>query len=123
MGSGCLESAAFSRAISAAKSVFCAAARLGVRLQLLDIGGGFPGHEAEGAEVSFREISARIAASLEHHFPARTDIRVIAEPGRYFASAAYTLAANIIGGWASGPDNCLQKYFNFRPERPHVLHQ
>ena len=117
MGSGCLESAAFSRAISAAKSVFSAAARLGVRLQLLDIGGGFPGHEAEGAEVSFREISARIAASLEQHFPARTDIKIIAEPGRYFASAAYTLAANIIGEWASRAQSFS------RPERQNVLHQ
>ena len=52
VGSGCLESAAFSRAISAAKSVFSAAARLGVRLQLLDIGGGFPGHEAECGDLA-----------------------------------------------------------------------
>ena len=28
----------------------------------------------------------------------RSELRLIAEPGRYFASAAYTLAVNIIGG-------------------------
>ena len=66
VGSGCLESAAFSRAITAARAVFLAAERLGVRLQLLDIGGGFPG-TAE-AEVSFREISCRIKDSLAENF-------------------------------------------------------
>ena len=66
VGSGCLESAAFSRAITAARAVFLAAERLGVRLQLLDIGGGFPG-TAE-AEVSFREISNRIKDSLAENF-------------------------------------------------------
>ena len=37
-----------------------------LRLQLLDIGGGFPG-TAE-AEVSFREISSRIKDSLAENF-------------------------------------------------------
>ena len=46
--------------------MFLAAERLGVRLQLLDIGGGFPG-TAE-AEVSFREISNRIKDSLAENF-------------------------------------------------------
>ena len=66
VGSGCLESAAFSRAITAARAVFLAAERLGVHLQLLDMGGGFPG-TAE-AEVSFREISCRIMDSLAENF-------------------------------------------------------
>ena len=47
-------------------AVFLAAERLGVHLQLLDMGGGFPG-TAE-AEVSFREISCRIKDSLAENF-------------------------------------------------------
>lgn len=39
-------------------------------------------------------MSQVINGALEEHFPERS-VRVIAEPGRYFAAAAYTLAACI----------------------------
>ena len=58
--------AAWSPPTTAARAVFLAAERLGVHLQLLDMGGGFPG-TAE-AEVSFREISCRIKDSLAENF-------------------------------------------------------
>jgi len=95
VGSGCLEAEAFSKAISAASTVFQEAERLGLNLEMLDIGGGFPGHEQ--GDISFAQISRYINSSLEEFFPNRQNLRVIAEPGRYFASAAYTLATNIIG--------------------------
>ena len=95
VGSGCLEVDAFSKAISVAKSVFQEAERLGLELELLDIGGGFPGHES--GDVSFKEISERINSSLEEYFPQSGGVRVIAEPGRYFVSAAWSLATNVIG--------------------------
>merc|ERR1711915_362068 len=95
VGSGCLEAKAFSKAISAASKVFQEAERLGINLEMLDIGGGFPGHEQ--GDISFAQISRYINSSLEEFFPDRKNLRVIAEPGRYFASAAYTLATNIIG--------------------------
>jgi len=78
-----------------AKSVFQEAERLGLELELLDIGGGFPGHES--GDVSFKEISERINSSLEEYFPQSGGVRVIAEPGRYFVSAAWSLATNVIG--------------------------
>ena len=93
-----MEADAFSKAISAARHVFDAAEALGLQLEILDIGGGFPGHEQ--GEVSFSEISANIQTSLAEHFPVNKydqSLRMIAEPGRYFASAAYTLVTNIIG--------------------------
>ena len=93
-----MEADAFSKAISAARRVFDAAEALGLTLEILDIGGGFPGHEQ--GEVSFREMSANIQTSLAEHFPVTKygrSLRMIAEPGRYFASAAYTLVTNIIG--------------------------
>ena len=95
MGSGCLEADAFSKAISVASSVFQEAARLGIKLEMLDIGGGFPGHEA--GDISFLDISRQVNASLEEHFPQSAGVRVIAEPGRYFVSAACSLATNVIG--------------------------
>ena len=90
-----MEADAFSKAISAVSKVFQEAERFGLNLELLDIGGGFPGHEQ--GDISFAEISDYINSSLAEHFQKHGDIRVIAEPGRYFASAAYTLVTNIIG--------------------------
>ena len=93
-----MEADAFSKAISAARRVFDAAEELGLQLEILDIGGGFPGQER--SEVSLGEISASIKSSLAEHFSETKygrSLRLIAEPGRYFASAAYTLVTNIIG--------------------------
>ena len=50
-----MEADAFSKAISASRRVFDAAESLGLELEILDIGGGFPGHE-EG-EVSIQHLS------------------------------------------------------------------
>ena len=55
VGSGCEEANAFGVAIQQARDVFDAGQQLGFNMQLLDIGGGFPGQE--GAPVSFGEVS------------------------------------------------------------------
>ena len=62
------------------RTVFREADKLGLNLELLDIGGGFPGHEA--GDVSFKEISEQINSSLEEYFPQSSGVRVISEPGR-----------------------------------------
>jgi len=97
VGSGCMEADAFSKAIFEARELFDAAKEVGFNLELLDIGGGFPGHEQ--GEISFEEMTGFINSSLEKYFSdhIKNGVKVIAEPGRYFASAAYTLVANIIG--------------------------
>ena len=81
VGSGCLEAEAFSKAISVCRTVFREAEKLGLRLELLDIGGGFPGHET--GDVSFLDISQQINSSLEKHFPQSSGVRIISEPGRH----------------------------------------
>ncbi|KAJ8307243.1 hypothetical protein KUTeg_015327 [Tegillarca granosa] len=53
VGSGCMEAKAFSVAIREARKAYDIAEKLGFQLDLLDIGGGFPGHE-DGLE-SFSE--------------------------------------------------------------------
>ena len=35
--------------------------------------------------------------ALDELFPACSGVRVIAEPGRYFAASAFSLAVNVIG--------------------------
>ncbi|KAI5639205.1 pyridoxal-dependent decarboxylase, pyridoxal binding domain-containing protein [Phthorimaea operculella] len=89
VGSNAGETAVYARAIQYCKALFTLGADLGLgRMRLVDIGGGFPG----GTDTDIKEVSAVINSALELHFPEKS-VRVIAEPGRYFAAAAYTLAA------------------------------
>lgn len=94
VGSGCRDNTAFPRAIHAARSVFNTAKLLGVHMNLLDIGGGFPGH-GDG-NMGFTELCSGINAALDSHFPTGCGVRIIAEPGRYMVASAFTLAANVI---------------------------
>ncbi|XP_050671506.1 ornithine decarboxylase 1-like isoform X1 [Leptidea sinapis] len=86
-GSGANECAVFARGIALANNLFELAERLGAPMSLLDIGGGFSGHTG----ASLHEVSRVINSALQLF--GRSEVRVIAEPGRYFAAAAYTLAA------------------------------
>lgn len=89
VGSGAMETAVYARAIALCRAMFGIAASVGhARMRLLDLGGGFPG----GSDTDIYEVAQVINSALEEHFPMR-GVRVIAEPGRYFAAAAYTLAA------------------------------
>lgn len=67
-------------------------------MNLLDIGGGFCGGTfgADG-RVDLGGVPAAVNAALAVHFPAGCGVRVIAEPGRYFAEAAATLACLVYG--------------------------
>lgn len=91
VGSGCYDATAFRDAVIAAKAVFDEAKEVGYDLRLLDVGGGFPGSTSTG--ITFEQIAAVLGPSIDEFFG--PEIRVIAEPGRYFVSAAYTLAVNI----------------------------
>ncbi|XP_060788805.1 ornithine decarboxylase-like [Neoarius graeffei] len=94
VGSGCTDPESFSQAIADARCVFDMGAELGYNMTLLDIGGGFPG--SDDCKLKFEEITAVINPALDKYFPADCGVRIIAEPGRFYAASAYTLAVNII---------------------------
>lgn len=94
VGSGAQSADAYAQALAAAKQVFIAAEQLGFKMELLDIGGGFPGSLQLGA--LFQEVADTVNSSLANLFGQYHDLRVIAEPGRYFACSTHTLAVNII---------------------------
>jgi len=94
VGSGCQDSAAYSSAVASCRQVFDIAAEIGFSMDLLDIGGGFPG--SKGPYISFEEIANVVNQSLEEHFPPECGVTIIAEPGRYFVASAFTLCTNII---------------------------
>ncbi|XP_034476876.1 ornithine decarboxylase 1-like [Drosophila innubila] len=90
VGSGCSEFEAYDRAIKKAKNIFKFGELLGYDLKLLDIGGGFPGSD----DVQFENIAGIVNKAVDRHF-ADERVEVIAEPGRFFVAAAYTLVCKI----------------------------
>eukprot|EP00050_Salpingoeca_kvevrii_P017636 m.66941 g.66941 ORF g.66941 m.66941 type:complete len:462 (-) comp7646_c0_seq3:512-1897(-) len=95
VGSGCLDASAYTDACIAARRVFDEAEELGLKLTLLDVGGGFSGNDASGP-VSFKDAATVLNAAIDQYFPMDMGVRIIAEPGRYYVHTAVTLATNII---------------------------
>jgi len=92
VGSGCMSVYSFEAAIRSAHKVFGMAAERGMKLSLLDIGGGWPGTDRDCA-ISFPEIANHIRPILDELF--NDDVELIAEPGRYFVAESHTLAVNV----------------------------
>jgi ornithine decarboxylase len=91
VGSGCFDSSAFADAIRRSRAVFDMGRDAGYEFSMLDIGGGFE-------DASFDATTLTISNAIDAHFPDRkeTGLRIIAEPGRYFVSKAFSLATNVI---------------------------
>jgi len=66
----------------------------GIRLTLLDIGGGFPAGYV-GYTPRLGDIGKHIRAALERHLPYPVD--VVAEPGRALVAEAGTMVSTVIG--------------------------
>lgn len=113
--------ASFRDAVMRAAAVFDEAEARGTPMSVLDIGGGFPG--VDDAQTSFSAIAGALRSALDTHFPRdpsakRGGVRLIAEPGRFFACATHHLAVSIIGKkvvdttkgvlTADGPDAAAQ---------------
>lgn len=93
VGSGCFDAIAYAHALSLARSCFDMASTYGFDFTLLDIGGGFPG--STDTSLTFPEIADVLRPTLDELFPASQGVKIIAEPGRYFAQACITLATSI----------------------------
>lgn len=94
VGSGCTSVAAYISALHRARAVFDCASNLGMQaMSVLDIGGGFPGFDGE-SPITFSQIAATLRETLDELFD--PSVHVIAEPGRYFVSRAFTLATQVV---------------------------
>lgn len=87
VGSGASDPLAFLKAVQDADTVFKQAAAHGFDLKTLDVGGGFSGE-------SFEDMATVLRDALDEYFP--PSVNIIAEPGRYYVSTAFTIACNII---------------------------
>lgn len=93
VGSGCFDANAFGEAVVRARCVFDQAKDYGFDFKFLDIGGGFPSaHVKEG--VTFEKVAGILGPKVDELFG--PEVRVIAEPGRYYVGSAFTLATQVI---------------------------
>ncbi len=101
VGSGCYDVSAFGDAVVRARKAFDYAAQVGYKFNFLDVGGGFPGgHKKSG--ITFPQIAQVLGPMVDELFD--NTVRVIAEPGRYFISKAFTLSVQVTSRRTIRPD-------------------
>ncbi|NXG94917.1 AZIN2 inhibitor, partial [Stercorarius parasiticus] len=93
LGSRGLEPQTFAQSVAAAQLAFEMGTELGYQMHLLDIGGGFPG--TEDTRARFEEMAAVINSALDLYFPDGCGVEIVARPGRYYVTSAFTFAASI----------------------------
>ncbi|XP_069478539.1 antizyme inhibitor 2-like isoform X2 [Ambystoma mexicanum] len=94
VGSSSQNVPSYTQAIADARKVFQTGTELGHHMQLLDVGGGFPG--TEDVQPSFEEMAAAITSALSTHFPEDLRVKFMAEPGRFYVTTAFSAALNVI---------------------------
>lgn len=93
VGSQTVSSDPYLHGLDIARELFEEAAAAGLKLRILDIGGGFPIPEPK-VRFNLPEMLKQINARLDEDFPG---IDVWAEPGRYICGTAVNLITSVIG--------------------------
>ena len=70
---------------------------LDLALSVMDIGGGFPAGNNKESVAAFEQAASVINESAEKVFAAYPGVRLIAEPGRFFAQRTTCSFAQVIG--------------------------
>ncbi|KAI9495027.1 ornithine decarboxylase [Zychaea mexicana] len=95
VGSGCYDENAFADAVVRARRVFDQAEKVGLpAFSILDVGGGFPSNNVKEG-ITFEKVAAVLGPAVDALFP--PEVRVIAEPGRYYVASAFTVCTHVIG--------------------------
>jgi ornithine decarboxylase len=94
VGSQCLDASSWRRALETCAVIWADAARHGLALRLLNVGGGFPVRHLKHTPP-WREIGAEIGRAVGELFPA--DVELIVEPGRALVGGAAVMVASVIG--------------------------
>lgn len=96
VGSQCINIDNYMKALDISSEIFNEAKRLGLKLTMLDIGGGFPiRHFDSDDHIRFRDMARHLRKKLKRLFD--KDVKFIAEPGRFFVGPAGVLACSVIG--------------------------
>ena len=94
VGSQNLDAQSWQRALDAARLVWEEAARRGIELQLLNLGGGLPARHHKPIP-SFEAIGEAVGQAIAAQFP--PGIEVTIEPGRGLVGEAAVLVTSVIG--------------------------
>jgi len=86
----------YSSAIEKAREVFKIGQEMGMTMNILNIGGGFPGNSKKDL-LTFEDIGKEVNGAIEKYFSDVDDLKVMAEPGRYFSTKSHVLVFNVIG--------------------------
>jgi diaminopimelate decarboxylase len=115
VGSGCSSAENFYKAIQDCRTATDIAASLGIQVETIDIGGGFPGLDGK---VKFEDIAKYVNDGIQEFFGDDVEqkkVQFISEPGRYFAQKSHTLVLNVIGKKITTDDSgekCIVYYLN-----------
>lgn len=93
VGSQTVSADPYLHALDIARELFEEAAEAGLKLRVLDIGGGFPIPEPK-VKFNLPEMLAQINARLDEDFP---ETEIWSEPGRYICGTAVNLITSVIG--------------------------
>ncbi|AGZ44999.1 type III PLP-dependent enzyme [Actinoplanes friuliensis] len=105
VGSQCGNAAAWREAIGAVGQIMADLLDEGIRLDLLDLGGGFPARYTEDVPT-IGEIGEMVLPALDELLPYRPGL-LVAEPGRHLVAEASVMAVSVIGREVRGTENWL----------------
>lgn len=90
ISASCDDDDVYIHTISDARCVFDMGEDIGFHMNILDVGG------FSSSNIQLDEVYNAIMSMVELYFPPSSGVSLIAEPGSYFVSSAFTLAVNII---------------------------
>ena len=126
VGSGCSDAKQYYRALELSKKVFLIGKEYGFNMDILDIGGGFPGLRDEESTLLLNNIKVEIDRGLDDFFndyciekfndniennDDKIKLKLLSEPGRFFVQSSHTLLVNIIGKKVKNIDNKKIYYY------------
>jgi ornithine decarboxylase len=94
VGSQCTNFDNFTEALAITSDIFHDARRKGFKLNIVDIGGGFP-VPYDSQVPDFKKLASILNSEFKRLFP--EDIEILAEPGRFIVATAAILISEIIG--------------------------
>ena len=105
VGSQCSSAAAWAGALTAVGQLIQQLLDDGIRLEMLDIGGGFPARYGDPVPT-IEELAAVINPGLERLLPYVPPV-LVAEPGRHLVAESAVMVASVLGREVRGGDNWL----------------
>ncbi|VDO61866.1 unnamed protein product, partial [Onchocerca flexuosa] len=93
----CATSAIYSYAIAQCRRLFDIGLEVGHKMEILDVGDRFPSMSTSDG-LSFDQIAKALRAACAFFFPSKLfkDIKIIAEPGAYFAASSFSLVTRVV---------------------------